>query len=137
MVATRPSFGMHLKITNMLHGFITLSIGYGLWKIIHQLIFHGRILYLWNEFILTFRVTTNNLLVMVCVRLAKIIFANLFYYSTYFYYYSWILLYFLILFMGLLILFMGPLILFQERKLSTSSLFYYTLILTIVFYINI
>ena len=130
MVATRPSFGMHLKITNMLHGFITLSIGYGLWKIIHQLIFHGRILYLWNEFILTFRVTTNNLLVMVCVRLAKIIFANLFYYSTYFYYYSWILLYFLILFMGPLILYMGLLILFQltftliystfSKKLSIS-----------------
>ena len=39
------------------------------------------------------------------VCLAKIIFANLFYYSVYFYYYSWALLYFLILFMGLTVLF--------------------------------
>ena len=39
------------------------------------------------------------------VCLAKIIFANLFYYSVYFCYYSWALLYFLILFMGLTILF--------------------------------
>ena len=39
------------------------------------------------------------------VCLAKIIFANLFYYSVYFCYYSWALLYFLILFMGLIILF--------------------------------
>ena len=37
--------------------------------------------------------------------LAKIIFANLFYYSTYFYYYSWVPLHFLILFMGRTILF--------------------------------
>ena len=39
------------------------------------------------------------------VCLAKIIFANLFYYSVYFCYYSWALLYFLILFMGLTVLF--------------------------------
>ena len=35
----------------------------------------------------------------------RIIFANLFYYSAYFYYYLWVLLHFLILFMGLTILF--------------------------------
>ena len=39
------------------------------------------------------------------VHLVKIIFVNLFYYSTYFYYYSWVALYFLILFIGLIVLF--------------------------------
>ena len=39
------------------------------------------------------------------VRLTKIIFANLFYYSTYFCYYLWVLLHFLVLFMSLTILF--------------------------------
>ena len=39
------------------------------------------------------------------VYLTKIIFANLFYYSTYFYYYSWILLHFLVLLMSLIVLF--------------------------------
>ena len=37
--------------------------------------------------------------------MAKIIFVNLFYYSTYFYYYSWVALHFLILFIGLIVLF--------------------------------
>ena len=39
------------------------------------------------------------------VFLAKIIFAKLFYYSSYFLYYSWVLLHFLIVFMSLTILF--------------------------------
>ena len=39
------------------------------------------------------------------ICLAKIIFANLFYYSAYFYYYSWVPLHFLVLFMGLIVLF--------------------------------
>ena len=39
------------------------------------------------------------------VRLAKIIFANLFYYSAYFCYYLWVPLHFLILFMGPTVLF--------------------------------
>ena len=39
------------------------------------------------------------------VCLAKIIFANLFYYLAYFWYYSWVLLYFLVLFTGSIILF--------------------------------
>ena len=39
------------------------------------------------------------------ICLAKIIFANLFYYSVYFYYYSWIPLHFFVLFMGLIVLF--------------------------------
>ena len=38
-------------------------------------------------------------------RLAKIIFANLFYYSAYFSYYSWVSLHFLVLFMSLIVLF--------------------------------
>ena len=38
-------------------------------------------------------------------RLAKIIFANLFYYSAYFSYYSWVSLHFLVLFMSHTILF--------------------------------
>ena len=40
-----------------------------------------------------------------CVCLAKIIFTNLFYYSTYFCYYSWVSLHFLVLFMSLFVLF--------------------------------
>ena len=40
-----------------------------------------------------------------CVRLAKIIFAYLFYYLIYFSYYSWVSLHFLVLFMGPTILF--------------------------------
>ena len=39
------------------------------------------------------------------VRLANIIFANLFYYSAYFCYYLWVPLHFLILFMGPTVLF--------------------------------
>ena len=39
------------------------------------------------------------------VRLVKIIFANLFYYSAYFCYYSWVSLHFLVLFIGPTILF--------------------------------
>ena len=46
-----------------------------------------------------------NFLVRFSVRLALIIFANLFYYSTYFYYCSWVPLYFLVLFMGFIVLF--------------------------------
>ena len=42
---------------------------------------------------------------MCSVHLAKFIFANLFFYSSYFCYYLWILLHFLILFIGLTILF--------------------------------
>ena len=45
-------------------------------------------------------------LLVLSVCLGKIIFANLFYYSTYFWYYSWVLLHFLILFMDLTILFL-------------------------------
>ena len=43
------------------------------------------------------------------VRLAKIIFANLFYYSAYFFYYLWVPLHFLVPFMGLTILFQAQL----------------------------
>ena len=39
------------------------------------------------------------------VRLAKIIFVNLFHYSVYFCYYSWVSLYFLVVFMNLIVLF--------------------------------
>ena len=39
------------------------------------------------------------------VHLAKIIFANLFYYSAYFCYYLWVPLHFLVLFMDLTVLF--------------------------------
>ena len=44
-------------------------------------------------------------LFILSVCLAKIIFVNLFYYSTYFYYYLWALLHFLELFMGSIVLF--------------------------------
>ena len=40
------------------------------------------------------------------VRLAWIIFTNLFYYSAYFCYYSWVLLHFLVLLIGLIVLFL-------------------------------
>ena len=39
------------------------------------------------------------------VRLAQLIFANLFYYSVYFCYYSWVSLHFFLLFMGPIVLF--------------------------------
>ena len=42
---------------------------------------------------------------IISVRLAKIIFANLFYYLTYFCYYSYISLYFLVLFISFTVLF--------------------------------
>ena len=45
--------------------------------------------------------------------LAKIIFANLFYYSTYFYYYLWAPLHFFVLFMGLTLLFQLTFYLYQ------------------------
>ena len=38
-------------------------------------------------------------------RILSLFFANLFYYSAYFYYYSWVSLYFLVIFMGPTILF--------------------------------
>ena len=52
-----------------------------------------------------FKFKIDKIIFKLSVRLAKIIFTNLFYYSAYFYYYLWVLLYFLVLFMCLIILF--------------------------------
>ena len=58
----------------------------------------------WGFELMSTRFKTNQF----SVYLVKIIFADLFYYSAYFYYYLWVLMHFLVLFIGLTILFHLP-----------------------------
>ena len=55
----------------------------------------------WGFELMSTRFKTNQF----SVYLVKISFANLFYYSAYFYYYLWALMHFLVLFIGLTVLF--------------------------------
>ena len=55
------------------------------------------------------------------VCLTKIIFANLFYYSAYFYYYLWVPLHFLVLFIGLTVPFQLTFIYGNFSKISRSQ----------------
>ena len=55
----------------------------------------------WNFYLFVF----YPKIIIISVRLARLNFANLFYYSAYFWYYSWVSLHFLVLLMCLTVLF--------------------------------